>query len=414
VPRVLAVDDDPVSLATLTRMLTEAGVAPVTASGGGEALKLLGAAPHDWIVLLDLFMPQPDGQSICQILRARFGSGGPYIIGMSSRATRAAVASTLRAGADDFLPKPIAPDVLRSRLSVARRHLGRGAQPSQSVVAGLDEGAAGGSGELIVRDDDSVGRVLFHEGNVAWAHISEDSESFVSMLLAEGVQGGELKAAVDEARRRGEGFAEVVLAWGLLDRDALERVSKAWIQRRLFSMLRFKEPRVLFVPTRRPARGTHLSFALADVLPREVRGAFEAGPVAPSVPPPTDQRENWERAFLTSTRPTPAAESLLSQAMQIEGTISAAVVDRFSGVCDGWKGQVPDPGALWGALQSFGAFALAEGAPEEMLISTPAAHYLVRPLGNGSARLCFLVVDRRVATLGASRAAFAALTLARS
>jgi CheY-like chemotaxis protein len=67
----LIVDDDAMIRETLRLLLEDAGYAIVSeAPNGREALRLLRAAPHSLVVLLDLFMPEFDGQQVLETVDA--------------------------------------------------------------------------------------------------------------------------------------------------------------------------------------------------------------------------------------------------------------------------------------------------------------------------------------------------------
>lgn len=60
---MLVVDDDPATLVLLRKILTQAGFAVDVAAGGKEALELALSCKYD-AVLLDMVMPQPDGNAV--------------------------------------------------------------------------------------------------------------------------------------------------------------------------------------------------------------------------------------------------------------------------------------------------------------------------------------------------------------
>ena len=68
-PRILVVDDNKQNLSLLERALTSAQYAVVTAEDGPTALKLIGSAAPD-LVLLDVMMPGMSGYEVCQRIRA--------------------------------------------------------------------------------------------------------------------------------------------------------------------------------------------------------------------------------------------------------------------------------------------------------------------------------------------------------
>jgi len=69
--RVLVVDDDPAQLALSSEMLTLSGHLVATASGAGEALKMMQNIPVD-VVLTDIQMPNGDGFHLLEQIRDRY------------------------------------------------------------------------------------------------------------------------------------------------------------------------------------------------------------------------------------------------------------------------------------------------------------------------------------------------------
>ena len=122
-PRVLVVDDEPQIHRFLGPALMAAGYEPLRADSAAMALDL--AATRDpALVLLDLGLPDMDGQAVIPLLRAR--SGVPIIV-VSARGQEEAKVAALDAGADDYVEKPFAMAELLAR---ARATLRRAAASS--------------------------------------------------------------------------------------------------------------------------------------------------------------------------------------------------------------------------------------------------------------------------------------------
>jgi DNA-binding NtrC family response regulator len=115
--RVLIVDDDPVQLRLTAEVARRAGFAPVTATGGEEALKLLRSDPGFGAVILDLVMPDRDGMAVMEAMQ-RDGLNVPVII-QTAHSSLETVVSAMRNGAADFFVKPVAPE----RLIVSLRNV---------------------------------------------------------------------------------------------------------------------------------------------------------------------------------------------------------------------------------------------------------------------------------------------------
>lgn len=118
--RVLVVDDDRAFRLSTAELLRQDGYEVEGAGGAAEAAEALAASSFD-LVLLDLRMPGLHGNRLVEVLRAR-GENVPILM-ISGFGTVDAAVESLHLGADDFLTKPVDPDVLSARVRdlLARR-----------------------------------------------------------------------------------------------------------------------------------------------------------------------------------------------------------------------------------------------------------------------------------------------------
>jgi DNA-binding response OmpR family regulator len=108
---ILYVDDDPETRALLTHVLSEYDV--VFAANAFEALRNVNHRPfHGYI--LDYWLPDWSGPSLCREIR-KIDPHAPIIF-CTAAARDNDRARAMRAGANAYLCKPVAPDVLRSKL----------------------------------------------------------------------------------------------------------------------------------------------------------------------------------------------------------------------------------------------------------------------------------------------------------
>jgi len=132
--RVLLVEDDEGVASALADLLGHAGASVVRATRGTDALNRVKGCD---LVLLDLGLPDMDGLDVLRTLRR--ASTVPVII-MTARDSDGAVVLGLRAGADDYLVKPVRKAVLLARIDAVMRRAGRKADhpaaPAGPVVAG--------------------------------------------------------------------------------------------------------------------------------------------------------------------------------------------------------------------------------------------------------------------------------------
>ncbi|HKC11033.1 MAG TPA: response regulator, partial [Vicinamibacteria bacterium] len=117
-PRILILDDDPGTLASLSRAFALEGYTALTASSAVRALERLQEEPVD-AVLSDVVMPEMDGLEFLARLRER--NGDVPVILMSGQATVETAVKATRLGALDFVEKPVGLDRLLLTLRNALR-----------------------------------------------------------------------------------------------------------------------------------------------------------------------------------------------------------------------------------------------------------------------------------------------------
>lgn len=117
-PRILVVDDEPAIRRFLNSALTADGYAVLQAADGGSALKLAASDRPDLFVI-DLGLPDLDGQALIEELRRL--SKAPIIV-LSARDDEAGKVRALDHGADDYVVKPFGIDELLARVRAALRH----------------------------------------------------------------------------------------------------------------------------------------------------------------------------------------------------------------------------------------------------------------------------------------------------
>ncbi len=113
---LLVVDDNEDNRYTLTRRLAREGYSTVvTATNGREALALLAARPFD-LILLDVMMPEMNGYEVLERLRADDRLRHVPVIMISALDQLESVVRCIELGAEDYLPKPFNPVLLRARV----------------------------------------------------------------------------------------------------------------------------------------------------------------------------------------------------------------------------------------------------------------------------------------------------------
>lgn len=114
--RILVIDDNAANRDVLERRLTREGHAVVTAADGAEGLKRVGEGEFD-LVLLDLIMPEISGFEVLTRLKGDERTAHIPVIVISALDELDSVVRCIEAGADDYLPKPFDPILLRTRIN---------------------------------------------------------------------------------------------------------------------------------------------------------------------------------------------------------------------------------------------------------------------------------------------------------
>ncbi len=113
--RVLVVDDNDVNRDVLSRRLQREGYAVSLAEDGSRALAMLEAESFD-LVLLDIMMPLMNGYEVLQRIRSETRWFDLPVIMISSVDEMDSIVRCIEMGADDYLPKPFNPVLLRARV----------------------------------------------------------------------------------------------------------------------------------------------------------------------------------------------------------------------------------------------------------------------------------------------------------
>jgi class 3 adenylate cyclase len=118
--RVLVVDDDPDMAAFLARLLTREGMAAETAGDAEAAIARISLQPPDTI-LLDVMLPGADGFTLCERLMSAPASAMIPIVLVTALEDQESRVRGIRAGADDFLSKPVRREELIARVKTLQR-----------------------------------------------------------------------------------------------------------------------------------------------------------------------------------------------------------------------------------------------------------------------------------------------------
>jgi diguanylate cyclase (GGDEF)-like protein len=133
-PRVVVVDDDPVSGSIIDHCLRGAGFVSTVCTNADDALAVIVAEVPD-LVVLDVVMPHVDGFELCRRVRAHPALQFTPVIFVTRQGDVGQRVRGLEAGGNDYIAKPFAPRELVARI---RSHLQRiGALKDLAIRDGL-------------------------------------------------------------------------------------------------------------------------------------------------------------------------------------------------------------------------------------------------------------------------------------
>jgi LmbE family N-acetylglucosaminyl deacetylase len=196
-PRVLIVDDDDFVATMLGTILKDIAITERAASAE-EAEPLLVA--HDWdTVLLDIELTGMSGLEFLEVVKRERPHTATLML--SSHKSFDYAVNAIRAGADDYLTKPVPPDDLRAKVAeLVKMTERRRAEGRQSVLA------------IGAHPDD----VEIGVGGILLRHAAA-GDSIVILTLTGGEQGGETNKRVEESKAAAEFFGAELLFADLTD-----------------------------------------------------------------------------------------------------------------------------------------------------------------------------------------------------
>lgn len=119
-PSVLLVEDYPASVLVGTMMLEHLGYSVETAASGQEAIDKVSAASAPFMaILMDVQMPGMDGFTAMEHIRELDRKKGyrNIIIAVTAQALAGDRERCLAAGMDDYISKPITPNILANKMA---------------------------------------------------------------------------------------------------------------------------------------------------------------------------------------------------------------------------------------------------------------------------------------------------------
>ncbi|MBN4047297.1 response regulator transcription factor [bacterium AH-315-P13] len=133
--KILLVDDEPDILEIVSYNLTAEGYTVITANNGAEAVKK-AKEEKPQLIILDVMMPEMDGIEACELIRQIPELKHVIITFLTARGEDYSQLAGFKAGADDYITKPIRPKVLVSKVNALLRRYNEGLTQNNIVKIG--------------------------------------------------------------------------------------------------------------------------------------------------------------------------------------------------------------------------------------------------------------------------------------
>jgi CheY-like chemotaxis protein len=115
---ILVVDDDVRNLFALTTVFERYNINVITAESGKEAINILNENDKVDMVLMDIMMPEMDGYETTEKIRREHKNNSLPIIAVTAKAMKGDRQKCIKAGASDYITKPLKIDQLLSLMRV--------------------------------------------------------------------------------------------------------------------------------------------------------------------------------------------------------------------------------------------------------------------------------------------------------
>ena len=115
---VLVVDDEAFNVDYLLQELEDFGVKTIAAANGVEALAQVEEHSPD-LVLLDIMMPRMDGFEVLAKMKSDAATRDIPIVIISAHSDMPHILKGIEMGAEDYLPKPFDPLLLKARVNAS-------------------------------------------------------------------------------------------------------------------------------------------------------------------------------------------------------------------------------------------------------------------------------------------------------
>ncbi len=214
--KILLAEDDPISRRILEKTTKGLGHDCLVAEDGLEAWETYQKTPDVEVVISDWMMPNMDGVEFCRKVRGLRREGYTFFIILTALEGKARLLEGLRAGADEYLVKPLDREQLQARLAVASRVTAL--RQHVSGESKSEVGAEAGRDDLPVRKSQATKHLRDKKKS------EDESDRIWGILVSQGkVSEEQLYRALEVQRSDPREIGEILFSLGIISRADLGR-----------------------------------------------------------------------------------------------------------------------------------------------------------------------------------------------
>lgn len=116
--KALVVDDSSTMRIYLRTILKSLGFEVSEARNGSSGLELLQNGPQPDVALIDWNMPEMDGLELLQEIRKQSAFNNMTVVMVTAESDVSRIALALESGANEYLMKPLTPEIVASKLQM--------------------------------------------------------------------------------------------------------------------------------------------------------------------------------------------------------------------------------------------------------------------------------------------------------
>lgn len=393
--QVLAVDLDDLTLERVRSAVSGTEFA-IGVTSSREAVERAGESEVPAILLVEASEGLDDEPArFFQALRSATRPSRCYVLALGGVAEQ----STMSGSAHAVLRRPFGNEGLLLHLRHALLAMAASREPAALPREALAEALSSPEGgEVVLRSGGIVASIHVQGGHIVWAHLSSVPATIeeVARGAAVSLEPDVIAAVKQECRATGAHFMEVLVSWGLIAEDRAREAVRSFVNERVKLILDLPSAVALFLPKVR-SQSARLRFRASEIPSLPAPAVVAPRPTfVDGTDPPTSRRP--------PPLPLDRIAGIVNEAMAVDGTLGAAVLERTTGTFLFHAGTGIDTEVAWSLVSALAR--LGAGA-EEVMAAAGEQWFMARPLRRAPSLVLFMTLSSPNISLGLARAMMA-------